>query len=83
MLFLSKLASTLSQESKDWRQNTVLLLDGVSYHKSAPTRQLFDDLGIKVILLSPYSYSGAPVELFFGYLKKANLNPESLQTGKR
>ncbi len=71
MLFLTKLAAKISQKSKDWRQNTVLLLDGASYHKIQPARQLLDDLGIKVIIFCPYSYSGAHMELFFGYLKRS------------
>ncbi len=82
-LFLSKLAGLLSQESKDWRSNTVLLLDGASYHKSESTRAAFEDLKVKVILSAPYSYSAAPVELFFAYFKKANINPTNAATGRR
>ncbi len=69
MLYLSKLASLLTSENKDWRKNTVFLLDGASYHKSDETRTFLSSLGVKVILSAPYSYSSAPIELFFAYFK--------------
>ena len=82
MLFISSLAKVLTQEKKDWRRSTVFLLDGASYHKSEETRTMFDSLSIKVILSAPYSYAAAPVELFFAYFKKTNINPQGLPMGK-
>ena len=38
LMFFSRLAMTLSSEEKDWRKNTVFLLDGVLYQKSTETR---------------------------------------------
>ena len=38
--FLSRLAVILSTEDKDWRKNTVWLLDGARYHTSAETRKI-------------------------------------------
>ena len=35
------------------------------------------------MLLSPHSYNVAPIELLFGSIKNANLNPEQLPTAKR
>ena len=40
-------------------------------------------LGFRVIISAPYSYSTAPVELAFAFLKKGDLNPEQQKTGKR
>ena len=40
-------------------------------------------MGFKVIISAPYSYSTAPIELAFAYLKQGDLNPRSLKTGKR
>ena len=83
MLFISSLAKQLTKEQKDWRSNTVFLLDGASYHKSKETRSMFQSLGISVMLSAPYSYSAAPVELFFANFKKTNINTMCLPTGKR
>jgi len=83
MLYLSKLASLLTSENKDWRKNTVLLLDGASYHKSDETRTFFGNLGVKVILSAPYSYASAPIELFFAYFKQTNFNTAYLPVGKK
>ena len=40
-------------------------------------------LGFRVAVSAPYSYSAAPVELAFAFLKDRDLNPERLKTGKR
>ena len=40
-------------------------------------------LGFKVCISSPYSYSGAPIEYAFAFLKAVDLNPQSLKVGKR
>ena len=82
LMFLSRLATILTAERKDWRDDTVILLDGASYHKSDGVREHFKKLGIKVVLSSPYSYSAAPCELFFAYFKQANINPDEIKTGK-
>ena len=69
LMFLSRLASVLTQESSDWRANTVFLLDGASYHKSAETKAHMINLGLNVIFTAPYSYDSSPIELFFAYFK--------------
>ena len=40
-------------------------------------------LGFRVCISAPYSYSGAPVELAFAFLKDRDLNPSRLKTGKK
>ena len=40
-------------------------------------------LGIKVMLSAPYSYAGAPCELFFAYFKQGYLNKRGESTGKK
>ena len=82
LMFLSRLAIVLSEEKKDWRDNTILLLDGAPYHKSEEVRSHLIKLGVKVVFSSPYSYSAAPCELFFAYFKQTNLNPKNAKTGK-
>ena len=60
-----------------------MLLDNAKYHKSAEVRAAVKKLGIPVIFSGPYSYISAPIELYFGLLKRGDLNPERQQLGKR
>ena len=39
-LYLSWLAGKLDNETPGWRDNSVLLLDGASYHTSSETRSV-------------------------------------------
>ena len=32
--YLTRLSTVLTQENRDWRRNSVILLDGAAYHKS-------------------------------------------------
>ena len=49
-----------------WQEETIILLDGATYHKSDETKDAFTKLGFKVIYSGPYSYSTAPIKLMFG-----------------
>ena len=81
--FFFELAKTLDAEDPNWRANTVILLDNASYHRTQETRAAIKKLGIKTIYSGPYSYVSAPIEKFFGLLKRGDLNPERQQVGKR
>ena len=80
--FLSRLVTVLKAEDRDWLHNTILLTDCAKYHKSAATRKMFKQIGASFIISSPYSYDAAPVELYFSYFKRVQVNPEHLKTGK-
>ena len=80
--FLSRLATVLSKEDPQWRNDCYLLIDGARYHRSSETRKALKQLGANYIISSPYSYDAAPVELFFSYFKRVQVNPEHLKTGK-
>jgi hypothetical protein len=83
VMFLQKLSTLLASEDSDWRRTTALMFDSASYHRSQETRAYFERAGFQIILLGPYFYSGSPIELFFGYLKKGNLNSQGTPTGKK
>jgi transposase len=53
-------------------------MDNAKYHKSAEVRAAVKKLGIPLIYSGPYSYISAPIELYFGLLKRGDLNPERL-----
>ena len=80
--FLCRLATVLTQEDPQWRKNTCLLIDGARYHRSSETRKALKQLGASFIISSPYSYDAAPVELYFSYFKREQVNPDQLSTGK-
>ena len=82
LMFLSRLALVLTEESPDWRDDTYWLLDNAPYHRSKEVREHLLKLGVKVILSGQYAYEAAPVELFFNYYKQEQQNPEHRATGK-
>ena len=81
--FLSRLATVLTSEDRDWRRNTVWLLDGARYHTSADTRKILKQIGVNFVISAPYSYDTAPVELYLAYYKQVQTNPNNEKTGKR
>jgi len=83
LLFVSKLSAKLSQEDKNWKQQTVLLLDGAKYHVDEEVVDYFRKSSLQVVVSAPYSYEAAPIELFFNLLKRTNLNSGRLPTGKK
>ena len=83
MLFLRHLERQLDSERPGWRDNTVLLMDGAKYHLSEEMKVYFRKMDLKVIFTGPYSFTAAPIEMLFSALKRGEINPERLPTGKR
>ena len=83
IVFLTHLVAKLRQEDSDWARNTVLLLDNATYHHHSGVLNQLMHQGVDVLYTGPYSFSGAPIELFFAALKRTMLNPKHLPTGKK
>ena len=81
-IFLSQLVQMLDAEDRHWRQDTVIIWDNASYHKSHRTRSLLQTLGVPLMQLGPYSYDMAPAELLFAKIKTADLHPGQIAVGK-
>ena len=81
-LFLRWLVTKLNQESRNWRQSTVVYFDGAPYHDCKLTLAEAKALGIPLAIMAPYSYDTAPCELLFAEFKREDVNPERLPTGK-
>ena len=81
-LFLTYMVSLLDEQRKRWRNDTVFQLDGASWHTSRETIEVIERLKIPIIISAPYSYDAAPIERFFAYLKRGNLNPDGLSLTK-
>ena len=74
MIYLIHLVNQLDQERSNWRDDTVLLLDGARYHTGSEVREYLRKLELTVIWSGPYSYSTAPIETVFAALKFVQLN---------
>ena len=82
LLYFTELAKTLDSDRPGWREDTIVQLDGASYHYSRETVQLLRKLAIPFCISAPYSYEGAAAELVFAMLKSGDLNPGGLQLSK-
>ncbi len=59
----------------NWRETSTLLLDNASIHRAKDSLETYDELGLPVMFLAPYSFKMAPVEKLFSYVKNRDLNP--------
>ena len=75
LLFMIKLVEHLNQIDKNWKQNSLIVLDNAQYHRGSVTIEYFENKDIPVLYLGPYHFKMAPIEMFFSYLKSYNLNP--------
>jgi len=82
-IYFMKLAQKLDRERPGWRRNTIILLDGASYHCSASTINIFKQLNLPVMFLGPHSYNVAPCELYFAWFKSIDINPRKVAQSKR
>ena len=82
-LFLVYLFGQLDIESPGWRLTTVVLMDNACYHVADETRSNLDDEGVTYMYTAPYSPSSSPIEMLFALLKRGDMNPDKLPTGKR
>ena len=60
-LVLTYLASILTAQRKNWREDTIVLLDGASWHTSGETQETLKRLNMPASISGPYRYDGAPV----------------------
>ena len=73
----------LDTEDHDWRERTILVLDGAYIHRSEETRRAMAALRIPAMIAGPYGFDGSPAEKLFSLLKVGNLNPWMIKTGKK
>ena len=69
-MFLTKLVAKLTSEDINWKSKTILLMDNASYHHDEMVLNQLKLQGVDIIFLGPYSFSAAPIELFFSALKR-------------
>ena len=57
-------------------------IDGAKYHKTPQVKDLVRQLRIPIVISAPYSWDGAPAELFFAMWKRDQINIQKLATSK-
>ena len=82
-MYLMRLVKQLDLDRPDWREDSILLLDGAKVHVSDHTKAEINKLAVPIIFTAPYSYDGSPAEKWFSYLKNTGLAPLDIKTGKR
>jgi DNA-binding Xre family transcriptional regulator len=73
--FLTGLCKALDARIIDWRTNSTLLLDNASIHRAKDSLQVYNEMGLPVMFLAPYSFKMAAVEKLFSFVKNRDLNP--------
>ena len=81
-LFLFNLVKLLDKKLSTWRKEYIIMLDGAVWHTSKETIETLERLNIPSIIIGPYGYDVAPVELFFSALKRGNLNQNNIPLSK-
>jgi len=69
------LCKALDARIINWRASSTLLLDNASIHRAKDSLQIYEELGLPVMFLAPYSFKMAAVEKLFSYVKNRDLNP--------
>ena len=80
--FLHHLAEILSKEDPNFRKHSVILIDNAAYHSSCSSLEMLSRYNIPILFLGSYSYLMAPIELYWGLFKNADLNPDGVPTTK-
>lgn len=75
LLFMLKLCEHLNFRDKNWRSNSLILLDNAGYHKGSDIRFKLNKIKIPLMYLGPYHFRMAPIEMFFSFMKSHDLNP--------
>ena len=56
MLFFTRLANVLTQESAGWRKTTCIAFDGASYMRNSTCKEHLVKLGFDYMISAPYMY---------------------------
>jgi hypothetical protein len=54
MLFLIKLSDHMDTINKNWRQNTIIMVDNAPYHRSKMIMEKYQLLKVPIMFLGPY-----------------------------
>ena len=80
---MRRLLRHLDLAEPGWQESSVILIDNAPYHTGDEIRDYLHRIQIPIIYSGPYSYSVAPIETLFSFLKLGELNQEGISTGKK
>lgn len=80
---MHRLTAILDGEDPDWRDYTIIVLDGASYHIRGDALKAMAALRVPLVYAGPYGYDGSACEKLFAHLKVGDLNPAGIKTGKK
>ena len=63
-LFFRDLVRKLDDERKNWRSDTLIVLDNAPYHTSQVTIDLFRNLSLPICFTGPHSYDACKYQAF-------------------
>ncbi len=75
LFFMVRLCKAMDSIDPDWREKSTLLLDNASIHRSKEALTTFENMGLPIMFLAPYSFKMAAVEKLFAVVKNRDLNP--------
>ena len=81
--FFRHLDAKLEKERKNWKKDTVIIMDNAPYHTSGEMFATLQSLNLPILFLGPHSYDAAVCELFFSEFKSVDINPARLPLGKK
>ena len=53
-MYMTHLMQTLDKQRKNWRSNTIILMDGAPYHTSEVMMEFFEDFQVPIMLTGPH-----------------------------
>jgi transposase len=59
------------------------MIDNASIHRSSQSLDFYEDVGLNVFFLAPYSFEMAAVERLFSYIKNRDQNPLAVRAYSR
>ena len=72
--YMEHLVKQLDKDRPDWRDNTVLQLDGAKYHMTDKIKAFMKKNRVPAIVSGAYSYDASVCELFFAMFKRGEIN---------
>ena len=82
-MFFVQLLEVLDRKNKNWRKNTIILMDSAPYHVSSAMKEFYKKNHMPIMLTGPHSYDASPIELFYAAFKSVDINPAKLATGRK
>ena len=72
--FIRELVKILDEDRPNWRQDTILLVDGAKMHTTELVKDIYMKLKIPIMVAPPYSWNLVATEKWHALFKVGELN---------